>query len=99
MANSPYQRGKTKHSLHSLTNAVLTLPVSPELPGSKGFVFVFVYSCLLQVAAIDDSPEFRLGIRLNARMDRGKYRSTNLPHKTNQSQILWLFRRLAPLRL
>lgn len=36
------------------------------------FHFLFL-ACALQVAAIDDSAEFRLGIRLNAKMDTGKY--------------------------
>ena len=39
--------------------------------------------CVSQVAAIDDSAEFRLGIRLNAKMDQGKYLSAGLLQKIN----------------
>lgn len=36
------------------------------------FLINIFLACTSKVSAIDDSAEFRLGIRLNAQMDRGK---------------------------
>ena len=35
---------------------------------------------MFQVAAIDDSAEFRLGIRMNAKMDQGKIQKFSAPN-------------------